>query len=155
MRYEALFAALLILADLSGVARADLAGRPPGEPKFTVVETKTIARNEILDAIVGQDPWLVRQILDLLEARTRRAGSAGFAPPPDGVDPFRNPDLIGAGRTAEGSAEWTDLIKRARAEKEARDKQPPAVDGRSSEGSVELIDMMRRARAAKDAAPGK
>lgn len=46
-----------------------------------------------------------------------------------GLDPDTNPDLVGAGRSAEGSIEWLELLKRARAEKEARDKEPAVAEG--------------------------
>lgn len=147
MRFETLLCALVILADLSGAARADLVGRPAGLPHFSAADNRTIHRNELLRTIVGSDPWLVRRILDVM---TQVHGAASA----QGVDPAKNPDLTAAGRTAEGSVEWFELLKRARAEKEARDKEP-AASGRSAEGSVELIEMMKRAKAAKEVEKGR
>ena len=140
MRLEVLVAALVILG---GSARADLID----PPRFSAGEHRTIARNEMLSAIAGLDPWLVRQILDLLGAKP--GARRGAREPVEPVDAARNPDLARHGRTAESSVEWNDLIKRAKREKDGRGK-----DGllRSSEGSVELFEMMRRAKAAKGVA---
>jgi hypothetical protein len=144
MRLEALLCALVILADPWSMARADLVGHPAGPPPFSAADTEIINRNELLRAIAESDPWLVRHILDLM---MQRRGNA----PAEGVDPAKNPDLAAATRTAEGSVEWFELLKRARAEKEARGKDSSAMSGRSAEGSVELIEMMKRAKALKDA----
>lgn len=150
MRFEALLGALVILADLSGAARADLVGVPAEPPRFSAADHRTIDRNEILRAIVSDDPWLVRRILDLLQHWQSEARPGLGAAPSDAIDPAENPDLTGIGRTAEGSVEWLELLKRARAEKEARDKDATAT-ARSAEGSVELIEMMKKAKAAKEA----
>ena len=55
MRLEALFAALVLFGDLAGPAQADLRG----QPQFSAAESQTIARNELLTAVVAADPWLV------------------------------------------------------------------------------------------------
>jgi hypothetical protein len=143
MRSEHLMAALLALS-LTGEARAGIAA-----PDFTATEARTIARNELLRAIIERDPWLVKRILSVMEGGKQRPG-LGFTAPVDGVDARANPDLINSARTAESSVEWNELLRRARAQKEADAKQPPNLS-RSSEGSVELMEMMRRARAAKQA----
>ena len=137
-----LLAATILVGDLTGAALADLAGV---RPTFSSAETGAIARNEILRSIVEQDPWLVKQILEALAKRSAPAASSADAANPD----------IGQTRNSEGSIEWAELIRRARAEKEARDREPPAATNRSSEGSIELIEMIRRAREAKDADPKK
>ena len=49
MRLEALFAALVLFGDLAGPAHADLRG----QPQFSAAESQTIARNELLNAVVG------------------------------------------------------------------------------------------------------
>lgn len=150
MRLEALLAALIVFADLTGSARADLLTSPP---KFSAAENQTIGRNELLLAIVGADPWLVRRILDVME-QMRDPARRAEAPSPYGIDAARNPDLVDSTRTAEGSVEWLELLKRARAEKEAREKEPAESD-RSADGSVELIEMMKRAKAAKEGGSAK
>lgn len=144
MRFETLFCALVILADLTGAARADLLGRPSESPHFTAADTRIIQRNELLRDIIDSDPWLTRRILDLMEQM--RSGALR-----EGVDATKNPDLSGAVRTAEGSVEWLELLKRARAKKDAREKDHAVGGARSAEGSVELIEMMKKAKAAKDA----
>lgn len=144
MRIEALLCAVVLLAELSGGARADLVLHPANPPHFNAADKQTIARNDLLRAIVHNDPWLVRRMLDLME-QFRNAGSTGLP------DAARNPDLALAGRTAEGSVEWLELLKRARAEKEERDRLAGGANARSAQGSVEMIEMMRRAKAAKDA----
>lgn len=144
MRIEALLCALVMFAELSGSARADLVLHPANPPQFNSADRHTIARNDLLRAIVRNDPWLVRRMLDLME-EFRKAGSA------DLPDAAKNPDLALAGRTAEGSVEWLELLKRARAEKEERDRLTANGAARSAQGSVEMIEMMRRARAAKEA----
>ncbi len=148
MRFEAVLGALVILTDLSGAAHADLVGRPKDPPQFSAADSRMIGRNELLRAIVAEDPWLVRHVLDLLKQRdvAPRQGT-----PADGIDPARNPDLTAAGRTAEGSVEWLELLKRARAEKETREREPITASGRTAEGSIEFIEMMKKAKAAKDA----
>jgi hypothetical protein len=139
MRFEALLLALVLLAEGAGAARADLDARP----NFTVTDQRVIARNDLLRAIVDSDPWLARRILDML-AQMRRSVT-------DGVDPTENPDLAGVARTAEGSVEWLELMKRARLEKEMREKETASGAARTAEGSVELIEMMKKAKATKDA----
>jgi hypothetical protein len=151
MRFEALLGALVILFDLSGAARAELAGKTAEPPRFTAADHHTIDRNEMLRAIVANDPWLVRRILDLVARWSGAEPHGSNAAPSDGLDPQSDPDLAGADRTAEGSIEWLELLKRARAEKEARDKDAVAASGRTAEGSVELFEMMRKAKAAKEA----
>lgn len=146
MRLEALIAALILFGGFDGSARADLQGLP----QFSAAETQTIARNELLNAVVAADPWLVRRMLDIL-ARQASSRSDEHAVSGTDANPVIDPDLSISPRDWQGTVEWNELIKRARAEKEARDKQTPAASGRSSEGTVQLIDLMRRAKAKKDA----
>ncbi len=91
----------------------------------------------------------MRRILDAME-QMRDPASRNEAPASFGLDAARDPDLTGAARTAAGSVEWLELLRRARAEKEAQGKTPVTENGRSAEGSVELIEMMKRAKAAKE-----
>ncbi len=146
MRFESLLCALVILSELSGAARAEPV-RPPEQPVFSSADAGVIARNELLRAIVEKDPWLVRRMLDALE-RLRGSREGG---PIAGIDPQRDPDLASATRTAEGSVEWFELLRRALDEKAAQQTSPQGA-GRSAEGSVELFDMMKRAKSAKDKA---
>ena len=136
MRKELYVAALILIGEaaLAGGAFADPA------PVFSPAEQGTIARNELLRAVVSDDPWLVRRILDLLW-ESRRA-----SPPANAADP----DLA-APRDWQAMVEWNELIKRARAEKAARAASGSTT--RSSEGTVEMIEWMKRAKAKKVQAP--
>jgi hypothetical protein len=149
MNPKAILIALLALSELSfSTAQAELMGVPSGVPIFSDADVTVIARNELLVAIVDSDPWLVRRILDAVGRASAqyRANAAS-----NELDPLRNPDLARTDRSADGSVEWIELLKLARAEKEARGKADPAQSGRSAEGSIELIEMMKRIKAAKDA----
>ena len=136
MRLDLILAALVLIAADAGGARADMGSPPVESPRFDGRDRAAIARDEVLSAIVGRDPWLVRRILDL--------GTAGDAESPassGGAD-------LGAPRDAASSVEWIALLKRARAE---RDALRPSTDGasRSAEGAVDIIDMMKKAKRVK------
>jgi hypothetical protein len=137
MRTEIYVAALILFAEqiLAGGALADT------RPTFSITEERTIARNELLRVVVDDDPWLVRKILDMLR------GSPQARTPSEAADP----DLVVAPRDWQGMVEWNELIKRARAEKAARNSS--GVETRSSEGTVEMLDWMRRAKAKKAQQP--
>ena len=77
MRFESLLCALVILAELSGGASAGTAAAE--RPTFSSADAAVIARNELLQAIVVKDPWLVRRMLDALERM--RNGSEGRGAP--------------------------------------------------------------------------
>jgi hypothetical protein len=151
MNPKAILIALLALSELSfSTAQAELLAVASGAPVFSDADVTVIARNELLFTIVESDPWLVRRILDAIERASEgrnRANSASSE-----VDPVRNPGLARSNRSADSSVEWIELLKLARAEKEARRKAADAAQsGRSAEGSIELIEMMKRIKAAKDA----
>ena len=76
MRLEALFAALVLFGDLAGPAQADLRG----QPQFSAAESQTIARNELLNAVVAADPWLVRRMLDIIAHENARADAVRGTP---------------------------------------------------------------------------
>lgn len=135
MRRDPFLASLLALGALAGVARADVVASPGSDPRFSDRDLAVVARNASLVAILARDPWLVRRILDLQPGAVAQPG------------PAADPDL-GAPRDAASSVEWIALIKRARAERDARGPGD-AASNRSSEGSVEMIELMRRARQLK------
>ena len=130
MRSRIYIAALILLGEsiLPGGALAD------PRPTFSVTEECAIAHNELLRAVVDDDPWLVRKILDMLGSGGREKA------PTDAADPDLAPGL----RDWQATVEWNELIKRARAEKAARANSNST--SRSSEGTVEMIDWMRRRR---------
>jgi len=140
MRFDTLLCALILMGELSGVAHAELLGQAAA-PRFSPADQRVISRNELLGALVDKDPWLVRRMLDAMARMQSGAPSEATG----GADP----DIASATRTAEGSVEWLELLKRARDEKEGRNT-PPAASSRSAEGSVELIEMMKRAKSAKE-----
>jgi hypothetical protein len=146
MRKEAFLAAMLILAPITTMAQPE-PGEKAAPPRFNSAETRMIDRNELLHAIVAQDPWLVRQILDLV---ARRAPKGGSAPDLHSIDLAKNPDIAPAARAAAGSVELIELLRRARSEKEAgQSAGTPEGTERSAVGSVETLDMLRRTRDAK------
>jgi hypothetical protein len=145
MRFEKILGALFVVAGISTPAQAGIA------PVFNAVEQQLIQRNELLRDLAKSDPRLVRRILDIIEKAGAEPRRDGLSPAPAGVDPARNPDIEHVGRTAEGSLEWFELLKRARAEKDEREKDHAEPATRSAEGSIELIEMMKKAKAAKEA----
>lgn len=144
MRYETLLAALLILGQASCPSDAVERMR---EPQFSGADVSTISRNEVLKSIVAQDPWLVRRILDLMARRASPREADPYATPPDGIDAASNPDLANSTRTAAGSIEWIELLKRARAERDTKSGAGPS--GKSAASSVEFIEMLRNAQKTK------
>jgi hypothetical protein len=145
---ETLLVAMLVLSPIAGIAQT-APHDSAASPRFSAGEVRTIDRNELLRAIIAQDPRLVRQILDVM-ARNGKGGDASSTPALDGIELSKNPDLAPAARTAAGSLELIDLLRRARAAKEAlQAKSDPT--GRSAVGTVETIEMLRRAQDAKGA----
>jgi hypothetical protein len=136
MRYEALLAALLIL----GQASPSSADHRIREPQFSGSDHQTIGRNELLNAIWEQDPWLVRRILDVMAQRHSPSEADPFAELPEGIDAVTNPDIANGTRAAAGSVEWMELLKRAHAEKEGKG----GLSDRSAASSVEFIEMLRK-----------
>ena len=144
MRFESLFAALVVLSQIVGPAYAELQATPP---HFRAKEARVIGRNELLRAIIEQDPWLVRRLLDVMEeGRTHRSDEV-FAPTLEGIDRAKNPDIVSSERTAAGSVEWIELLRRARDA-----KATVKNSARSAQGSVEFLEMLRRANGAKNTA---
>jgi hypothetical protein len=144
MRWE-LVLSTLILAGAVGAARADMVGAP----NFTAEETTTVARNALLRDIIEADPWLVRRMLDIM-SHPGPSSARAVADRAASVDPASDPDLAISPRDVQGVVEWNSLVKRAKAEKERRDKDAGAALTRSSEGTLEMIDMMRQARIRKE-----
>jgi hypothetical protein len=136
MRTELYLVALILFGEtaFSGAALAASA------PSFSTPEQGAIARNELLRAVVDNDPWLVRKILDMLR-QSRHDGARLDAADPDLTTP----------RNWQAMVEWNDLIKRARAEKAAR--AGASSSARSAEGTVEMLDWMQRAKAKKAQSP--
>src|SRR5262249_24177497 len=93
-------AALAIaLAFLSAPAAAELRGSPEGPPVFTAAEVAVIIRNAVLAALIQDNPWAVRRVLDALASVRTTPDNAskeavGSAAPADiTLDPVANPDL--------------------------------------------------------------
>jgi hypothetical protein len=149
MRFETLMAAVLVLSQVPSVATAE-PNNGSSCPQFSAAETRTVGRNELLRMLIESDPWLVRQILDAVAQPKARNSDRFVARALDGIDRTKNPDIASATRTADASIEWIDLLRRARAEKEADQKGincEPAW--RTAAGSVELIEMLKRAKQEK------
>jgi len=99
MSRKHLAALVIALAALSEPAVAELRGSPEGPPVFTAAEVAVITRNAVLAALIQDNPWAVRRVLDALAAvsTTPNNGSkrvVGSAAPADAtIDPLANPDL--------------------------------------------------------------
>jgi hypothetical protein len=153
MRFESLLAATLVLSQMSGTAHAQRRD-DTASPRFSAVEMRTVGRNELLRAVVAHDPWLVRHILDLVAHRNSGGADEFSAQLLDGIDRSRNPDIVSGVRTAAGSVELIEFLRRALAEKNAiQNKSKYQMTGRSAPGSVEFIQMLRDAKSAARAAP--
>lgn len=145
MRYEALIAAVLVLSQISAAAAEQPDNAP--SPRFTAAETHTIGRNELLNALVESDPWLVREILDAVAQRSTKNSDDFVARALDGINRAKNPDLVSSTRTAAASLEWINLLRRARDEKKAADSK---ASGRSAKGSMELFSVLSQAKKEKE-----
>lgn len=138
MRQDLIAATIAALLVIAGHAEA------AERTAFTDRELQVIARNDLLQTLRERDPALVARILDMMldpSAGPRLAA-------PSTVD-LHNPDLAAlAARSAEGSKEWLELVRLARARKAETKSGPDAT--RSAEGSLELLSMMRDARRQKN-----
>jgi hypothetical protein len=125
-----LAALLIALAALSNPAAAELRGVPEGPPVFTATEAAVVARNAILSALIQNDPWVVRRLLDSMTAI--EAGTAAYGLPPSGaqpegapnagisLDPRTDPDLDRLQRSSpEAVLDLFQLLK------QAGEKKPP------------------------------
>ena len=139
MRLEALFAALVLFGDLAGPAQADLRG----QPQFSAAESQTIARNELLNAVVAADPWLVRRMLDIIaHGRTPEAMRFGGRPRRSTRSVDYAPRLAGHRRM--------ERTGQARASRKGSPRKTSArPSSRSAEGTVEMLDMLKNAAKAK------
>ena len=73
MSRKHLAAALAIaLAALSEPAAAELRGTPEEPPVFTAAEVAVISRNAVLAALIQDNPWVVRRVLDAWPPSARR-----------------------------------------------------------------------------------
>src|SRR5947209_4404643 len=68
MSRKHLAALVIALAALSEPAVAELRGSPEGPPVFTAAEVAVITRNAVLAALIQDNPWAVRRVLDALAA---------------------------------------------------------------------------------------
>src|SRR5262249_12771080 len=99
MSRKHLAALAIALAALSEPAAAELRGSPGGPPLFPAAEVAVISRNAVLAALIQDNPWAVRRVLDALASvRTTpdnaSKGAVGSAAPADAtLDPLANPDL--------------------------------------------------------------
>jgi hypothetical protein len=148
MRFESLIAAVLVLSQVSSLAMAEPRDSSTS-PRFSATETRTVGRNELLRALIETDPWLVRQILDAVAERNAKNSNEFVARALDGIDRTKNPDIVSSTRTAAASVEWIELLRRARAEKEAIRKPKFESSGRSAQGSVEFFEMLKRVKQEK------
>lgn len=98
--------ALVVFLATPTATLSDLRGQSEA-PSFTGEELRIIERNAALGAIVSEDPWIVRNIIDALRAERE----AGRLPSTD-LD-SANPDLDGLERSSpQGAHDLLQLLKR-------------------------------------------
>jgi hypothetical protein len=147
MRLEAVIAAVLVLS-VCAPAMAE-SRDSTASPQFSAAEARTVARNELLRALLETDPWLVREILDAAADRPAKNGDEFVAL--EGITPTKHPDIASSTRTAAASAEWISLLRRARVEREAIHSRPKHdSSGRSAKASVELLEVLKQAKKEKE-----
>jgi hypothetical protein len=145
MRYEALIAAVLVLSQVGGTPAGAEPQDTSGSPQFTAAETSTVGRNEILRTLMETDPWLVRQVLDTVAERSAKDGAFDteafvnntFCGGPDAslhtdassvewiemlhrVKQLKACKTEASGRTAKGSVEMLELMKKAQEQKRGK-----------------------------------
>ena len=111
---------------------AELRGSPEGPPIFTAAEVAAITRNAVLSALIQDNPWAVRRVLDALASvRTTpdnaSEGAVGSAAPADAtLDPLANPDLDQLRRVSpEALLDLFKLLKEAEKGSAAAKPQTP------------------------------
>jgi hypothetical protein len=133
MSRKHLAALVIALAALSEPAAAELRGSPEGAPVFTAAEVAVITRNAVLSALIPDNPWAVRRVLDALAAASatpdsgskRAVGST--APADDIIDPLTNPDLDQLRRVSpEALLDLFKLLKEAQPGSGGAKPQTPA-----------------------------
>ena len=134
MSRKHLAALVIALAALSEPAVAELRGSPEGPPVFTAAEVAVITRNAALSALIQDNPWAVRRVLDALASvRTTpdnaSKGAVGSAAPADGtLDPVANPDLDQLRRVSpEALLDLFRLLKEAEKGSAAAKPQTPVT----------------------------
>jgi hypothetical protein len=139
MRYEALIAAVLVLSQV-GTAPAGAEPRDTsGPPQFTAAETSTVGRNEILRTVMETDPWLVRQVLDVVAERSAKDTafngeafvSSAFCSSPEA-----------SLHTDAASVEWLEMLHRVKQLKACNTES----GSKSAKGSVEMLELLKKTR---------
>jgi hypothetical protein len=151
MRYEALIAAVLVLSS-AGVSSSVAQGCDGGaSPQFTAAETRTVGRNELLQALMEHDPWLVRQILDAVAERNLASGGGldGAAFLSNALYTSGRSTAAAAARPDAASIEWLGLLRQVRDQKTAGHHHSRHSSNRTAAGSIELLDALKKARKEK------
>jgi hypothetical protein len=118
MRYEALIGAMLVLSQVGASSAFAETPDNAATPQFSVAETRTVGRNELLRQAIETNPWLVRHFLDAVAERS--AKDATFD-----VDAFLNTTFYTGGtrasspeaKSAAASVELIELLRRVKEEK--------------------------------------
>jgi hypothetical protein len=123
IRNKMMMALLLAMAMAMALPMASANAQSPkgaGRPAFTVGDHAIIDRNATLKGLVERDPWLVRRVLDAIQAADQ--GSQRSAEPmarsaimtDQTPTPSRNPDLDHLERSSpEAAHDLFQLIKKA------------------------------------------
>jgi hypothetical protein len=146
MRYEALIAAVLVLSQIAPAAAAPRDNA--GSPQFSAAETSTVGRNELLRALIETDPWLVREILDAVAQRDAGYGDDFVSFAFDDGRPTGN--AAATTRTAAASVEWITLLRRVRDEKTTHARhQPTGRSAKGSVELLETLKKARKDKGGK------
>jgi hypothetical protein len=151
MRYEALIAAVLVLSP-AAVSSSIAQERGGASPQFTAAETRTVGRNELLQALMELDPWLVRQILDAVAERDLASGGGfdGAAVVSDALYTGGRPPAADTARPDAASIEWLGLLRQVRDQKTAKSDHGRHSANRTAAGSIEMLDALKKARKDKE-----
>jgi hypothetical protein len=146
MRLEAVITAVLVLSVCTPAIAESWDNT--ASPQFSAAEARTVARNGLLRTLLETDPWLVREILDAAADRPAKNSEECVAGALDVISWTMHPDIVSSTGTAAASAEWINLLRRARADRESKLKHDSG--GRSAKASVELLEVLKQAKKEKE-----
>jgi hypothetical protein len=123
MRYEALIAAVLILSQVAGSSANAEPRDNAASPQFSAAETRTVGRNELLRELIETDPWLVRKILDAVAERGAKDAAFDADAFVNTAFDTGAPEAASPSKTA-ASVELIELLRRVKDEKADKQSKP-------------------------------
>jgi hypothetical protein len=128
MQFRFILFSFCMMGALSGETHAQTLAQLSQPLHFSEQDARFIQRNKLLRDLVAMNPSLIRQTLDLIESGTA-------FPAIDGINAEENPDLFRKEsanaaapaakprtRSAEGSIELIEMLRKAKEAKEATQK---------------------------------